>query len=1298
MRKITIAIVLALLGTLIGTYAQAQNGLENIVVEKYYISNAADATGSTANGGGTLPAGSVTYRIYADLLPGYKFQATYGVAGHALVVNTSTTFFNNEDRGSSQPNWTKTQAADNSVMLDSYFTVGGATNVSGGQLGVLKTEDNGVANIVNANGILANNNVAAGIPLTTQDGFITGTVPTITFVGLTTELDVFDATSQFGNSFTTSNGSIACLLGSQGATATNRVLIGQFTTDGIFHYELNIQTISPTNVVQNFVASSPTGNEISISSLTGTLGATPATEPTIVGNITFGTTTSTSIIANFTSGNGAKRLVVVKAGSAVNTNPTDATTYVANATFGLGTQIGTGNYVIANSAVNTVTLTGLVAGTTYYFAVYEYNDNNQVGAENYKTSGNVTGSKQTLSVGTSYQWSQTGSGPYNFSTAANWTPSRTTPASNDILIFGNGANGTIINGITAQTVGQILVQNNTWVKLQGLSSTTLTIAGNTSVDDLRVDAGSVLEFTGFTPVSILIANSATANIYGAIKTSSENTIKATNANGIRFKSGSAFTASTGISNAPFGTAGTTAGSVVFESGSTFNQNSGTLANPFQLTAPASIVTFQAGSNQVFTTSAGLDVDGRTYANLTINAAVTVSSLTGTLNITNLTVGASGSLAIAGTGTSTVNISGDVANNAALALSIATGTGGINFTKVGTQYIGGVGAISLLATSPGNTKVSTGSILSVSKNISVNNIQLNGNYKFAAANLKLTINGAVSGAAQFVPFGTYDASLDFQTSAAGTIGTFNIYNSSLRNLTINRTGTFSLTSTLKIYGVYTPTLGTLITNNNLTIASTTAVTGQIAPTSNLVAFVGDVNIQRQMIYTPYQHIHYVSSPINNANTIFQNYGDDISVVGSPLNYVYVGPAPAPQATVYPSTWWYDNSLPSTNEQYKWVNGYAKLTNGGVGFGLLSNPNTLIDVAGTPENNPVTTAINTAASSNFNLIGNPYPSTIDLNNFFADNTTQIQPAAYYDSYGTTVTYSAGITTPSGFGNGRYCGHSSAIWVNALSGATAVNWSNNQRTTVDGFGNVTSGIFFEDDANANAFRIKISNVSNTSSLDETVITNNANATDGFDNIDVAKLMLSMNNNPSIYTLVDGKNIAINAMPDFNFESKEIAVGVVTPYSGNWTIGVNQSELFSNKVSDIYLEDRSTTPSTFYNLKETPSVTFSLPKGNVGNRFYLNFNKSNVASVVKNIAANNATNVYMVNATLFVNIPKSNTASTIEVTNTMGQQIMSVSTSSYAGIKEFNMSNQVSGNYIVRVVNGNEVSTTKVFLNNNK
>ena len=244
----------------IGTFANAQNGLENVIVEKYYVSNAADAAASI----GVLPLGSVTYRIYADLLPGYKFQMAYGDIAHPLLITSSTSFFNNEDRGAINPTYTKTQAKNNTVMLDSWLSAGAACV---GNFGVLKIEDNGVSNVVNSDGILQNTDASAGIPLTSQDGLILGTPGVVGMVGI--DAAMFDATSQVSNSFTTTNGAWYCLDGAQGPdTNINTVLIAQITTDGDFSFQLNIQIGTPGGSTETYVANNPTGAEILLSSLT----------------------------------------------------------------------------------------------------------------------------------------------------------------------------------------------------------------------------------------------------------------------------------------------------------------------------------------------------------------------------------------------------------------------------------------------------------------------------------------------------------------------------------------------------------------------------------------------------------------------------------------------------------------------------------------------------------------------------------------------------------------------------------------------------------------------------------------------------------------------------------------------------------------------------------------------------------------------------------------------------------------------------------------------------------------------
>ena len=119
-----------------------------------------------------------------------------------------------------------------------------------------------------------------------------------------------------------------------------------------------------------------------------------------------------SINFTWTRGNGAKCIVLVKSGSAVDAAPVDGTTYTANAAFTTGSQIGTGNYVTYLGTGTNVTLTGLSVSTTYYVAVYELNGAG--GLENYLTASPATGSQTTLAVAIStLNWTGTASTDWN---------------------------------------------------------------------------------------------------------------------------------------------------------------------------------------------------------------------------------------------------------------------------------------------------------------------------------------------------------------------------------------------------------------------------------------------------------------------------------------------------------------------------------------------------------------------------------------------------------------------------------------------------------------------------------------------------------------------------------------------------------------------------------------------------------------------------------------------------------------------------------------------------------------------
>ena len=269
MKKITLIVGLLAISPL----AKSQ-GLEGIVVEKYYVSDAADS----ANAGDNfaivpLKRGSITYRVFVDMAPNYRFLTMYGDPNHALKINTTTSFYNDPNNGTVYPqNNSVANTRKNTTLIDSYLCVGG---VAAGKMAVLKTEDTD-GTIGNQHSVLANNPGGdMGIPINgtgAQDGLLPGTPISPNALGFTTEEAVFDQTA--GGSFITNNGAIAALGGISGVTASNMILVGQFTTDGQLSFELNVQLGTPTPggdekyVANNTITGTPIAGETVNSTLT----------------------------------------------------------------------------------------------------------------------------------------------------------------------------------------------------------------------------------------------------------------------------------------------------------------------------------------------------------------------------------------------------------------------------------------------------------------------------------------------------------------------------------------------------------------------------------------------------------------------------------------------------------------------------------------------------------------------------------------------------------------------------------------------------------------------------------------------------------------------------------------------------------------------------------------------------------------------------------------------------------------------------------------------------------------------
>ena len=285
-----------------GAFAQ---GLDGIVVEKYYLTDAADAANATAEGAvSPLVEGSTVYRVYVDMAAGYKFSAIYGSTDHNLTVNSTTNFFNDPNYGVAVNPGTvsSTNIVKHTAMIDSWFTTGG---VGAGRAGVLKSEDVD-GSLGNVNSVLANDGGSCyGLPISAQDGFAAGSGTTYVepnTLGVATALDAVGDVG--GSSVTITDGTIAALGGVVGATGSNMVCIGQFTTDGVFTFSLNVQIINVgTGIAENYVSSSPVSGELTHPSLTyssigGVAPTVSMTSPSNGASVTIGTVMTLSASAS----------------------------------------------------------------------------------------------------------------------------------------------------------------------------------------------------------------------------------------------------------------------------------------------------------------------------------------------------------------------------------------------------------------------------------------------------------------------------------------------------------------------------------------------------------------------------------------------------------------------------------------------------------------------------------------------------------------------------------------------------------------------------------------------------------------------------------------------------------------------------------------------------------------------------------------------------------------------------------------------------------------------------------------
>jgi len=304
--------------------------------------------------------------------------------------------------------------------------------------------------------------------------------------------------------------------------------------------------------------------------------------------------------------------------------------------------------------------------------------------------------------------------------------------------------------------------------------------------------------------------------------------------------------------------------------------------------------------------------------------------------------------------------------------------------------------------------------------------------------------------------------------------------------------------------------------------------------------------------------------------------------------------------------------------------------------------------------------TAGGSNYNLLGNPYPSAIDWDAVTIP--AGLNDAVYYwdenmDQY---ATYIAGAGTNGGTNE---VPPTQGFFVDATANGTLA-LDNSMR--VHGLAQ-----YYKSDVN-DIVRL-VASANNFS--DETVIRFTDEATAGFDKqFDAKKLLSGGTEVPSLYTHAGSDIISINSQPAVEL----VPMSFTCSISGTYEIAATETSEFSH----VVLEDILTGEQ--HDLL-TGAYTFDYTVGENVDRFIVHFTPlGTIENSFDNITIwSNENNIY-------VNVP-STVKGDIVVVNMMGQEVLRTDIAPGMNILPVD---DVNTYYVVQVIGSEDVKTGKVYI----
>ncbi len=405
-------------------------------------------------------------------------------------------------------------------------------------------------------------------------------------------------------------------------------------------------------------------------------------------------------------------------------------------------------------------------------------------------------------------------------------------------------------------------------------------------------------------------------------------------------------------------------------------------------------------------------------------------------------------------------------------------------------------------------------------------------------------------------------------------------------------------------------GTFDTNNSLVLLSDSIATASIMEIPLGANISGDVEIQR-FVSSSASNWHFLSLPVDGAS--FSDWDDDLITTG------IIG-------SDYPNWPSVENPWSSINRYNESDTGHqdlgffspssmSEIINAGEGFWVWSGDTVtgdqpfLLDVKGPILKGDINLPVTYTNSGNlngdgWNMVGNPYPSTIDWDNSeWVKN--KIEDAIYiYDPE--NLQYASYVSGVPNNGGSQYISSSQAFWVKA-------SGSNPNLMAKEAVKSVKDTSFFKQ--SSLPFNISVQKEQYKDQISFSV---NSNASVNYDpSYDAYKIYSSSFDVPSICSYSnDNQELSINSF--YGVESTTIPIKITAHSSGIVNLTFNNVETL-NSYNCIYLEDKHA--GVMIDLYNSSEYSFYLLSSTDTSRFLLHLNTvvSNFSSVDTVLISNN-------------------------------------------------------------------------------